>query len=313
MAKGGEHSRGSRGGRGGGRGGGRSGRGGGGSRELPYGFHQFNVTPAHPTSVPLAMWDFEQCDPNACSGKKLFRLNALRLLKLREPFPGVVLTPTATEVVSPADRALIEEHGAAVVDCSWKELDAVPWSKMRMGAPRLLPLLIAANPVNYGRPSKLNCAEALAGTLAVVGLEEDARNVLAYFNWGESFFDVNEELLAGYQQCTTSDEVRTFQEMYVATEAKESEARRRMNLDAMDLLRAGVLNERKGRLTRRVDWRNRDGISEEDLTSKADDSSAGGEESEAAGDTAETSDGENSDAEPLEEVEGPPPPCGNPC
>ncbi|KPI87424.1 hypothetical protein ABL78_3508 [Leptomonas seymouri] len=241
----------------GGRGRGR-GRGGGGTSSsgvcTASGYHS-NEPPAHPCSVPLAMWDFEQCDPNACSGKKLYRLNALRLLRLSEPFHGIVLTPSAVEMVSPADRDVVLQNGAAVVDCSWKELDAVPWRKMRMTAPRLLPLLLAANPVNYGRPSKLNCAEALAATLAIVGLVDDAKSVMAYFSWGASFFDVNAELLAGYQQCANSAEVSAFQESYVETELRESEVRRGIDLDAMDLLDARPLNERRGRLKHRKEWR----------------------------------------------------------
>lgn len=294
-----------RGGGGGGRGGGRgSGRGGGGggaggagnSRVCNTSGYHSNEPPAHPCSVPLAMWDFEQCDPNACSGKKLYRLNALRLLRLSEPFHGVVLTPSATEIVSPADRDIVLQNGAAVVDCSWKELDAVPWRKMRMSAPRLLPLLLAANPVNYGRPSKLNCAEALAATLAIVGLMEDAKNVLAYFSWGASFFDVNSELLAGYQQCANSAEISAFQDKYVETEMQESAVRRGLDLDAMDLMDVKPLNERRGRLKNRKEWlqesESADGDEEQD------------EDHDEERDEAVESTEDNSDEEDEDEDEG---------
>ncbi|KEG14843.1 pre-rRNA-processing protein TSR3 [Trypanosoma grayi] len=210
------------------------------------------------------MWDFEQCDPDACSGKRLYRQNALRLLKLREPFHGVVLTPTAVEIVSPADAGIVAQFGAAVVDCSWKQLDAVPWRQMKMGAPRLLPLLIAANPVNYGRPSKLNCAEALAGALAVVGRIDDAKAVLSHFSWGASFFDVNAELLEGYSKCANAGEVAAFQERYVAMEVRESAARREVDFNNVDLMDAAPLNAKRGKLKNQHAWRRRGGDDDDD-------------------------------------------------
>ena len=208
----------------------------------------------YPTSVPLAMWDFEQCDPQKCTGKKLHRNGALRLLSLREGFRGVVLTPTASQIVSPADAQAVGQFGAGVVDCSWKELERVPWSQMRMGAPRLLPLLIAANPVNYGRPSKLTCAEALAATLFIVGLRDDARAVMKHFRWGDSFFDVNAELLEGYTTCSSSADMKDFQDAFVAkSEVEAQEGRDKLNAaidgeeDLMDLAPLNKKRAAKGK------------------------------------------------------------------
>ena len=38
--------------------------------------------------------------------------------------------PNAKKVVSPADRELMEQHGAAVVECSWVRVKEVPWSRI---------------------------------------------------------------------------------------------------------------------------------------------------------------------------------------
>ena len=52
--------------------------------------------------------------------------------------------------------------------------------------------MLAVNPVNYGKPYKLSCAEAIAATLLLTGYAEEAVEVMNKFKWGLPFFNVNE-------------------------------------------------------------------------------------------------------------------------
>eukprot|EP00127_Corallochytrium_limacisporum_P001500 Clim_evm6s61 gene=Clim_evmTU6s61 len=180
--------------------------------------------------IPLGLWDFQQCDPRRCTGRKLARLGYVREM----PLPGrggsgnhggIVLSPSATRTVSPADRDIVARAGMAVVDCSWAQLDAVPFKKIH-GHLRLLPYLIATNPVNYGKPATLSCVEAYAACLAIAGFWDEADALLAKFKWGHAFLEVNEELLGIYAQCKDSAEVIAAQEAWIANLQEQDRHRR---------------------------------------------------------------------------------------
>ena len=71
---------------------------------------------------------------------------------------------------------------------------------MRTKYERLLPYLVAANPVKYGKPMELTCAEALSATLYITGYKKEAIEVLSSFNWGKEFIKINLDLLDLYKK-----------------------------------------------------------------------------------------------------------------
>jgi pre-rRNA-processing protein TSR3 len=75
--------------------------------------------------------------------------------------------------------------------------------------------LLAANPVNFGRPFRLTSAEAFAAALYILGEEEQSRDILTKFRWGCRFFELNEEPLSLYARAPDSAGVVAIQETYL--------------------------------------------------------------------------------------------------
>ena len=167
-----------------------------------------------PSFVPvnLGMWDFGQCDPKKCSGRRLARHHLLTTFRVSQKFKGIVLTPVGKILISPADKDLIRTVGLAVVDCSWAQLADVPFHTLPNKANRMLPYLVAANPVNYGKPWRLNCAEALLAGLSICGFEEDVERVCSVISYGHTFLELNKDRLELYKGCKNADEIQIIQQ-----------------------------------------------------------------------------------------------------
>ncbi|XP_035913187.1 18S rRNA aminocarboxypropyltransferase [Anopheles stephensi] len=179
-----------------------------------------------PPKFPVSMWDLKHCDPKKCSGRKLARHGLINCLRLGQKFPGLVLTPVGVNCVSPQDKEIIKSSGIAVVDCSWARLDETPFNKMRSPNPRLLPFLVAANPINYGKPCKLSCVEAIAASMYITGYKQEALWYLNKFSWGHSFVELNQELLDAYAGCADSKAILEVQKQYLENAKDELQADR---------------------------------------------------------------------------------------
>ena len=162
--------------------------------------------------IPLYAYRDNTCDPRKCTVKKLARRDLATIVTsiARIPRSTLLLDPTAEQAVSPADRHL---PSITALDCSWEVLDTGAVSTWRNR--RALPFLVAANPVNFGRPFRLTSVEAMAATLYILGEKEQARTILAPFRWGLRFLEVNAEPLEDYAQARDSTEVVAIQTLYL--------------------------------------------------------------------------------------------------
>ena len=139
---------------------------------------------------------------------------------------AILTRPNAKRIISPADRDLLEQYGAAVVECSWVRIKEVPWSRIGGKCERLLPYLVAANSVNYGRPWRLNCVEALAACFYICGHSDWAEEVLQHFSYGQPFLEINSQLLKRYAACSSEEEVKKAEELWLEKIEREySESR----------------------------------------------------------------------------------------
>ncbi|KAL2176716.1 uncharacterized protein P884DRAFT_260799 [Thermothelomyces heterothallicus CBS 202.75] len=202
----------------------------------------FPTTSSRP-AFKAACWDLGHCDPKRCSGKRLMKLGLMRELHLGQRHSGVVITPNGKRTLSPADRPLLDQYGAAVVECSWARTKEVQWAKVGGRCERLLPYLVAANTVNYGKPWRLNCVEALAAAFAICGHPDWAEQVLAPFSYGSAFLEINSSLLKKYAACEDEAGVKQVEQEWMDRLDREyTESREEGDPD--DLWAGGNVNRR---------------------------------------------------------------------
>jgi pre-rRNA-processing protein TSR3 len=166
------------------------------------------------------IYEFGQCDPKRCSGHKLVKLKKIDSIPLKSNFNGIILSPDGKFAVSPSDRDHILRFGIGLIDCSWNQVESFDFSKLPRKNNRLLPWLVAANTINYGKPWKLNCVEALAATLYIIGEKDEAKSIFEGFSYGDEFFKLNLDILEIYSNCTNGESIVKAQNDYINEQLK---------------------------------------------------------------------------------------------
>jgi pre-rRNA-processing protein TSR3 len=167
--------------------------------------------------IQLIVYHANEDDPKKCSAKKLHKFNLVKLENNIRKLPRdmILLNPFAEKSFSKEDMSIAIKNGILAVDCSWKNADNNFAYLEKKNHSRALPFLVAANPVNYGKPFKLTTLEAFASTLFILGEEEHASKLLNIYKWGPHFLKLNKQPLEDYKKAENSKEVITAMKNYI--------------------------------------------------------------------------------------------------
>jgi rRNA small subunit aminocarboxypropyltransferase len=170
---------------------------------------------AEERSIRLFVYEMRQDDPKKCTSNRLRHLGLAKSVSRASLLPrnAVVLNPYAEDVLFPGDRQLMIRGGLVAVDCSWEKAEEV-FSRRLHGILRRLPIVLAANPVNYGRAAKLTSVEALAAALYITGFKQEAEKIMKSFKWGPVFLELNKQPLEEYSQVKDREKIRLAEESY---------------------------------------------------------------------------------------------------
>ncbi len=160
----------------------------------------------------ITVYHAAQCEPRKCTGLRLKHRGLARIVTKTRFLPkrAIVLNPFAEIAFSPADRQRVQDFGLVALDCSWEHAQKVIKGHVK-GTSRCLPILIAGNPVNFGKLTKLTTAEAIAAALYIAGFKAESEELLSVFTWGHTFFELNEMLLDNYASAKNSAEIVEMQ------------------------------------------------------------------------------------------------------
>jgi pre-rRNA-processing protein TSR3 len=172
--------------------------------------------------VRISIYHAAQDDPKKNTALRLKRRGLARIVTRARFLPkrAIVLNPFGEIAFSPADRERLEQFGLAALDCSWEHAQKVMQGHVK-GTSRCLPILIAGNPVNFGKLTKLTTAEAIAAALYIAGFKEESEQMLSIFTWGHTFFELNGMLLDNYVTAKDSAEIVEMQNRLLKSKKRE--------------------------------------------------------------------------------------------
>jgi pre-rRNA-processing protein TSR3 len=156
---------------------------------------------------------YRQDDPSKCTAAKLVRFGLAEPVRFIK-YNTLLLDPFCEIVISNQDIGRFKR--VCAVDCSWEKASEslLGWKVLKRGACRRLPALLAGNPTNYSKMSRLSSAEALAASLFILGQTEMAKDILHKFKWGHTFFELNLELLQDYSNAVSPAAIIELEKEY---------------------------------------------------------------------------------------------------
>jgi pre-rRNA-processing protein TSR3 len=172
--------------------------------------------------VKITIYHAAQDDPKKNTALRLKRRGMARIVtKVRFlPQRSIVLNPFSEIALSPSDRERILQFGVAALDCSWEQAQKVMGEHVK-GTSRCLPVLIAGNPVNFGKLTKLSTVEAIAAAIYIAGFKDEAHALLDIFPWGHTFFEINQNFLDNYVTAKDSAGIVEMQKQLLKTQKRE--------------------------------------------------------------------------------------------
>jgi len=145
----------------------------------------------------------KQDDPRKCSAAILVKFGLAKPVT-RTTSRTLILNPFSKKTLLKSDKKFV--NSITGIDCSWNLITSA-FKKPFTGISRKLPPLLAGNPMNYSKLNKLSTVEALAGAVYILGEPELTHTLLKKFKWGNTFFELNKNLLQDYSKAQSEAEI----------------------------------------------------------------------------------------------------------